>query len=66
LSNFGYLGEAARLKEATLLPIVHFGSPIELYMKHALEKYVLYNDNGQESCRNQAWSAAVALDLLTL
>jgi len=66
LVNFGYLGEAGKLKEATLLPIDHFGSPIELYMKHELEKYVLYNDNGQESCRNQAWSAAVALDLLTL
>lgn len=66
LMNFGYYDHAARLKDATLLPIHHFGSPIELYMKHELEKYVLYNDNGQESCRNQAWSAAVALDLLTL
>ena len=66
LANFGYLEQAEKLKDATLLPIMHFGSPIELYMKHELEKYVLYNDNGQESCRNQAWSAAVALDLLTL
>lgn len=66
LMSFGYMGEAGKLKDATLLPIAHFGSPIELYMKHELEKYVLYNDNGQKSCRNQAWSAAVALDLLTL
>lgn len=66
LANFGYLNEAEKLKEATLIPILHFGSPIELYMKHEIEKYVLFNDNGQESCREQAWSAAVALDLLTL
>lgn len=66
LMNFGYLGEAEKLKDATLTPIMHFGTPIELYIKHEIEKYVLYNDNGQESCRNQAWSAAVALDLLTL
>jgi glycogen debranching enzyme len=48
-------------------PIAFFGSPIELYVKDEKETYVLYkNLLGQESCREQAWSAAVALDLLTL
>jgi len=67
LLHWQFEEEANRLKEATLQPIIHFGSPIELYVKDELAKYLLYkNPNGQESCRNQAWSAAAALDLLTL
>lgn len=66
LQNFGFTGEATLLKEATLKPIMHFDSPIELYVKDEVNKYLLYrNLQGQESCRNQAWSAAVTLDLLT-
>lgn len=67
ISNWGYAEQAEALKTATLEPIVHFGSPIELYVRDEKEKYLLYkNPQGQESCRNQAWSAATALDLLTL
>ena len=66
LVNFGYTAEAALLKEATLKPIRYFGSPIELYIKTDTGEYLLYrNQLGQESCRQQAWSAAAALDLLT-
>jgi glycogen debranching enzyme len=67
LTNWGYENEAALLKQATLKPIEHFGSPIELYVKTEAGEYQLYcNERGQESCREQAWSAAAALDLLTL
>ncbi len=66
LQNFGFIEEATKLKEATLKPILHFNSPIELYVKDEVNTYLLYrNLQGQESCRNQAWSAAVTLDLLT-
>lgn len=66
LENFGYYAEAQTLKQASLKPIQYFGTPIELYIKTETGEYLLYrNPNGQESCRKQAWSAAVALDLLT-
>lgn len=65
LENFGYFDEAARLIDATLLPIEYFDSPIELYVKGD-EGYMEYrNSGGQVSCRQQAWSAAVLLDLAT-
>jgi glycogen debranching enzyme len=67
LLNFGFEEKANLLKEATLAPIMHFQSPIELYVEDAVAKYLLYkNPQGQESCRQQAWSAAAAFDLLTL
>jgi glycogen debranching enzyme len=67
INNWGFEEEANRLKEATLQPIDHFGTPIELYVKDEIDKYLLYkNPNGQEACRVQLWSAAAALDLLTL
>lgn len=67
LTYWSYEEEAVKLRDATLAPIMHFGSPIELYIKDELAKYLLYrNASGQESCRNQAWSAGAALDLLTL
>lgn len=67
LMNFGFEEKASELKNATIAPILHFQSPIELYVKDDLEKYLLYkNPQGQESCRQQAWSAAAAFDLLTL
>lgn len=66
LENFGFYKEAEMLKAATLKPIQYFGAPIELYIKTDDGKYVLFrNMDGQESCREQAWSAAAALDLLT-
>jgi glycogen debranching enzyme len=66
LENVGFYEKAARLKDATLKPIQYFGSPIELYVKTDNGEYDIYrNSQGQESCRQQAWSAAAALDLLT-
>lgn len=67
LVNFGYEEEATLLKEATLKPIVYFDSPIELYSKGADGAYIEFiGPDGQTGCRNQAWSAAAALDLLTI
>lgn len=67
LEHWGFTDEAAALKHATLKPIAYFGTPIELYMKHGDGSYSLFQGiDGQTSCRNQAWSAAAALDLLTV
>ncbi len=67
LINWGYLEEARRLRQASLLPLAHFATPIELYTKGADGGYLEYkNASGQVSCRNQAWSAAVMLDLLSV
>lgn len=66
LIHWGYGKEAERLRIATLKPIAHFGTPIEVYNKSATGTYCLYQtDYGKKSCINQAWSAASALDLLT-
>lgn len=65
LMNWGYREEAKILRSATLKPILYFGSPIEVYIKDTTGAYQLYkNARGQECCKYQAWSAAVALDLL--
>ncbi len=67
LMHWDYTIEANKLKEASMKPITFFGSPIELYITDEKEQYLLYkNPLGQESCREQAWSAAAALDFLTL
>lgn len=67
LENTGFNKEATLLKEATLKPLLHFGTPIELYIKVSDGSYLPFkNSLGQESCREQAWSAAVALDLLSI
>lgn len=65
LYNFGFFEEAEKLKTASLLPIAHFKTPIELYVTTEEGMYMEFRANGQTSCRNQAWSAAVTLDLLT-
>lgn len=66
LVNFDYRLEANLLKHATLKPLEYFGSPIELYVRTDEGDYRLYrNSDGQESCLQQAWSAAAALDLLS-
>lgn len=66
LANFGYTLEADKLKTATLAPIYHFGAPIELYVKHENQYMPYENEKGRQGCYQQAWSAAAALDLLTL
>lgn len=63
LENFGFAKQAASLTQASLLPILHFQTPIELYVKID-QGYSLYqNRHGQTSCLKQAWSAAALLDM---
>ncbi len=67
LVNWGYSEEARRLRHAALKPLAYFGEPIELYVTSTTGEYLLYQTSwGKKSCRQQAWSAAAALDLLTL
>jgi len=66
LLRWGFHDEALRLKEASLRAIQFFGTPIELYVKGTDVPFLEYkNEFGQVSCRNQAWSAASVLDMLT-
>lgn len=66
LRIWNFRKEASKLKKATLKPIVHFGSPIELYVKDQNGQLLEFKgEDGQVGCRNQAWSAAAVLDLLT-
>jgi glycogen debranching enzyme len=66
VAAWGFRKEADMLKQATLKPLLYFGSPIELYVKAQDGTLLEYrNDFGQVSCRKQAWSAAATLDLLT-
>lgn len=67
LLNFGYRTEAKQLKTATIKPIEYFGTAIELYTIDENGRYLPFLTSwGKTSCRQQAWSAAVALDLLTI
>ncbi|MDP2638498.1 MAG: amylo-alpha-1,6-glucosidase [Candidatus Levybacteria bacterium] len=67
LEKWSYVEEAEKLKFASLKPIFYFGTPIELYLKKDNVSYMEYRSpSGQVSCRQQAWSAAAALDLLTV
>lgn len=66
LTVWGYHKEALFLKTASLKPIEFFKTPIELYIADGEDSYQEYmNSTGQTGCRNQAWSAAALLDLLT-
>lgn len=66
LENFGFTNYANRLKNASLVPLKHFQTPIELYIKKG-ETFVEYcSSSGQVSCKTQAWSAAAILDWLTV
>jgi glycogen debranching enzyme len=66
LELWGFHDEAKLLKEAALKPIRYFDSPIELYIKGNDGSYLEFiGPDGQVGCRNQAWSAAATLDLLT-
>lgn len=65
LENFGFSGEAEKLKKASLQPFLHFNSPVELYIKNT-DGYSQYRSStGQISCQEQAWSAAAILDMTT-
>ncbi len=62
LRNTGFYHHAQILTEASLAPIKHFGSPIELYIKKGNEFVEYKSSGGQVSCRVQAWSAAAILN----
>lgn len=63
LENFGFTEEAARLKDASLKPLVHFGTPIELHNEEESRYFEYRSPFGQTGCRHQAWSAAALLDM---
>lgn len=65
LENFSFTKESDKLREASLQPIIHFGSPIELYIttQNGFKNYK--NSTGQVGCLEQAWSAAALLDMTT-
>lgn len=65
LDNFGFEEKSKLLKQASLKPIYHFNSPIELYTKDEGGYSEYLSPSGQAGCRVQAWSAASALDWLT-
>jgi len=65
LENFGFISQADLLKQAMLQPLQHFGSPIEVYIEQNGTYGVYRSIWGQQSCANQAWSAAAAYDVLT-
>lgn len=66
LENWNYQTEANALKDASLKPLFHFKTPIELYIRTEDGAYGEYqNPRGQMGCRYQAWSAASFLDWLT-
>lgn len=63
LQNWSYNSHAQILNTASIKPIAHFGTPIELYIKDANGNYLEWkSSNGHSSCKTQAWSAAVLLD----
>lgn len=65
LQKWGYQNLAEVLREASLKPIYYFGSPVELYMKGENNDYFMYlSPDGQQSCKQQAWSAAGILDMV--
>lgn len=65
LTNFRYLDKAQQLTDAMLLPISYFKNPIEVYIEQN-GSYLPYKSiYGQQSCMNQAWSAAAIYDILT-
>lgn len=66
LENFGFKTEAQKLKQAALLPLLHFNCPIELYVKHDNNFKEYRSLSGQKGCRHQAWSAAALLDMAAI
>ncbi len=64
LLNFGFVEEAAYLKEAALKPIHFFRTPIELYQKNKNGYLEYRSPSGQKGCREQAWTAASVLHMV--
>ncbi|MBI2074489.1 MAG: hypothetical protein HYT83_01485 [Candidatus Levybacteria bacterium] len=64
LENFRFNNYADSLREASLAPLKHFGTPIELYVKKGNQYLEYRSSGGQTSCRYQAWSAAAMLHMV--
>jgi glycogen debranching enzyme len=57
---FGYTQEASKIREALMYALMHFNSPVELFVYD--EDYAEYcGPTGQHACKKQAWSAATLL-----
>lgn len=65
LENFEFFDQAFLLTEATIAPITYFNTPIEMYIKNEKGYSEFLAENGQTSCKYQAWTAAALLDCLT-
>lgn len=66
LMKWGFHAHASKLRTASLLPLSHFQSPIELYCSVEAGVYNEYiSTTGKKGCRQQAWTAAAILDWLT-
>ena len=65
LENFGFSQHAVLLQHAMLQPLQYFGTPIEVYIEQNGTYGVYRSQWGQQSCANQAWSAAAAYDVIT-
>ena len=63
LLQWDYVKEANKLKKASLTAIVHFGCPIELYIKDFNGSFLEYKSSwGKQGCRYQAWTAAALFE----
>jgi glycogen debranching enzyme len=60
LDIFGYNTQANAIRKALLFALMHFNSPVELFVYE--EDYAEYcSPHGQKACKKQAWSAAAML-----
>ena len=58
---FGFLDQSLKVRVALLTALLHFNSPVELFV-FADNVYSEYcSPSGQKACKNQAWSAATLL-----
>jgi glycogen debranching enzyme len=58
---FGYAQQAAQIREALLYAMIHFNTPVELFV-YENEDYAEYcSPHGQKACKKQAWSAAAMM-----
>ncbi len=64
LMIWDYQDKAELLKHASLKPILHFKSPIELYVTHPQGYEEFTSIYGKHGCRYQAWTAAAILDFV--
>jgi len=66
LKKWGFNEKAIELRDASLKPIEHFKTPIELYVTDENGSYFEFQTSwGKRGCKQQAWSAAAILDMLS-